>query len=200
MPTGYTAKLMEEGQTFQEYAMTCARAFGACIEMRDDPMDKPIPEEFKPSDYYLVSVKKMVKELNDFKKMTKDEIETWYKKIKNSTIKDIKNSLKKIREEDSRLDKMWTEVLNWNPPTEEHKKFKDFMLEQIRISYNSSTDWYKKELKRINKITAEEMYNEHIESLVGRIANYKEHYNKECEAVKSRNAWIKNLRDSLKNV
>ena len=52
MPTGYTATLMEKGQTFQEFIMGCARAFGALIEMRDSPNDAPIPDKFEPSDYH----------------------------------------------------------------------------------------------------------------------------------------------------
>jgi hypothetical protein len=52
MPTGYTAKLMEEGQSFPEFAMRCARNFGALIMMRDESLDVPIPEQFEPSDYY----------------------------------------------------------------------------------------------------------------------------------------------------
>jgi hypothetical protein len=36
MPTGYTEKLMEKGQTFQQFALLCARNFGALVMMRDD--------------------------------------------------------------------------------------------------------------------------------------------------------------------
>ena len=36
MPTGYTDKI-KDGITFKEYAMGCARAFGALITMRDNP-------------------------------------------------------------------------------------------------------------------------------------------------------------------
>ena len=58
MPTGYTAKLMEQGQTFPEFIMSCARAFGALIMMRDDPANAPIPEKFEPSDYHVRALKK----------------------------------------------------------------------------------------------------------------------------------------------
>ena len=34
MPTGYTYKI-GEGASFKEFVMACARAFGACVEMRD---------------------------------------------------------------------------------------------------------------------------------------------------------------------
>ena len=51
MPTGYTDAI-KDGITFQQFAMNCARAFGACVTMRDDPSDKPIPERFEPSAWH----------------------------------------------------------------------------------------------------------------------------------------------------
>ncbi len=49
MPTGYT-HLIEEGCNLEEFVWACARAFGACVMMRDDSVDKPVPEKFEPSD------------------------------------------------------------------------------------------------------------------------------------------------------
>lgn len=45
MPTGYTAAI-KYGITFKEFALDCARNFGACISMRDEPRETPIPDEF----------------------------------------------------------------------------------------------------------------------------------------------------------
>jgi hypothetical protein len=42
MPTGYTAMIEErEDVTFREFALTCARAFGACIMQRDNSLAEP---------------------------------------------------------------------------------------------------------------------------------------------------------------
>lgn len=52
MPTGYTEAVQSgEVTEFRDFALRCARAMGALIMMRDDPMDAPIPDEFKPSDW-----------------------------------------------------------------------------------------------------------------------------------------------------
>jgi hypothetical protein len=52
MPTGYTSDLYGgKEQDFRSFALSCARAFGALITMRDDPVDTPIPERFEPSTY-----------------------------------------------------------------------------------------------------------------------------------------------------
>jgi len=44
MPTGYTAEIYEGEKevTFEKFALTCARAFGACITIRDEPMSASI--------------------------------------------------------------------------------------------------------------------------------------------------------------
>lgn len=57
MPTGYTADVQSGKVTdFAEYAMNCARAFGALVLMRDDPSDADIPERFE-----LLSITSRVK-------------------------------------------------------------------------------------------------------------------------------------------
>ncbi len=77
MPTGYTAILMEKGQTFQEFIMGCARAFGALIEMRDSPNDAPIPDKFEPSDYHAKRIIELREKLAKFKLMTDAEKESF---------------------------------------------------------------------------------------------------------------------------
>ena len=73
MPTGYTAKLMEKGKSFDEFVLFCARAFGACIDMRDEDMNAPIPEQFQPSAYYQKSVDENSAELTRLESMTNEE-------------------------------------------------------------------------------------------------------------------------------
>ena len=51
MPTGYTSKIKDD-ITFEQYAMGCARAFDALIDMRDEASDALIPEELTPSNYH----------------------------------------------------------------------------------------------------------------------------------------------------
>jgi len=53
MPTAYTSFVADnENFTFPEFAMLCAREFGALISMRDEPLDTPVPERFEPDDFY----------------------------------------------------------------------------------------------------------------------------------------------------
>ena len=71
MPTGYTAMLTEEKEiTFEDFALKCARAFGALIEMRDESLDAKIPEEFKVTEYHTVELNRAIEKLNDVYKIT----------------------------------------------------------------------------------------------------------------------------------
>ena len=49
MPSGYTSDIYNGKEvTFKDFALGCARAFGACVMQRDDPADekpKIMPEE-----------------------------------------------------------------------------------------------------------------------------------------------------------
>lgn len=52
MPTGYTSPLYEGKEiSFEQFALRCARNFGALVMMREEPLDTPIPEKFNPCEY-----------------------------------------------------------------------------------------------------------------------------------------------------
>ena len=61
MPTGYTAYVQDGVITeFADFAMKCARAFGALIDMRDESLDAEIRVQREPNTEYFD------KELMDF--------------------------------------------------------------------------------------------------------------------------------------
>ena len=75
MPTGYTAGVATgEIKDFKTYALQCARAFGACIMLRDEPMSDEIPE-FKPSDHYEKSLAKATADLAAFTAIYRDTMQ-----------------------------------------------------------------------------------------------------------------------------
>ena len=67
MPTGYTAAV-KDGITFEQFAWSCARAFGALIDMRDSPTGAPIPQRFEPSQYNAVEAEKASAEIERLKR------------------------------------------------------------------------------------------------------------------------------------
>ena len=78
MPTGYTAELMEKGQDFPTFVLCCARAFGACIELRDDahgPAPRKIPRS--KNSYHTDALKRALAEREKFAGMSKKEKNEW---------------------------------------------------------------------------------------------------------------------------
>lgn len=190
MPTGYTAKLMEEGQTFPEFAMTCARAFGATIMMRDEPSDAQIPEEFPVSDYHLKAGQKAREEFARLSAMTNEERIAFGTQAREEAENYRVNCQARNRAENARLRDMADKVRSWTPPTPEHTELQKFMLQQIEVSMNDY------EPERSTK-SPMEYYAEALTRAERDIHYHAEGYAKEIERTRERNEWIKALRASL---
>ena len=53
MPTGYTAYIKDgDITTGKDFLKLCLRNFGVAIDMRDEPLSKPVPTQFEPNPYY----------------------------------------------------------------------------------------------------------------------------------------------------
>lgn len=196
MPTGYTATLMEKGQTFQEFIMGCVRAFEAFIEMRDSPSDAAIPEKFEPSDHYAKRIIEAREKLEKLKEMTDAEKADFGQIEKDMDIKRIKQWLKKATAQNKRLEDMAAQVKAWNPPTDDHQGLKDFMLEQISISKNG-LDYIQALLTEATSKPAASYYVAAISEATLSIEYYTEENAKEIRRASDRTKWIQKLRSSI---
>ncbi len=196
MPTGYTAELMEKGVTFERFIMKCARAFGVCITMRDEPFDAPI-EEFAPSDYHKKAQAEAQKKHEELLGMNEGEKKAYGEKLKAEKIDRLKLSLQIDTEENTRLQDMLEKVKSWVPPTNEHGELKEFMIQQITISRHDLSYQEKELLKEANKEPLEYYGIELGESLRS-IEYHSKEYAEEVSRVNGRNQWVKQLRDSIK--
>ena len=199
MPTGYTCKITEgtEEVTGRSFIMNCAKAFGACISMRDESSNMPIPEEFQPNIYYENMIESSKKDLLIFQQLStedyKKQIEIDYQKSIKEKGEGIKSKLI-IRD---RYLKILEEVKNWNIPTEEHRGLKDFAIQQLEDSMKWDCDvkYYTEQI--IKRKSVEKYKKERIERLKENIKYYTEKNQEEIDRVKERNLWVKQLRDSL---
>jgi len=195
MPTGYTAGVQSgEVTEFSDFAMSCARAFGACIDMRDDPADKEIPYHFEPSNYYAEQIEEHEKELNKLQSMTADEIELAAKKEYESELQKQKELLAERKEQLIRYDVMLKKARAWTPPTKDHEHFKEFMVKQLTDSIEFDCTY---DIPDPKPIEPHEWFLAQIEYHEDAIARYKEDEQKEIERVKGRNKWLRDLRKSL---
>lgn len=194
MPTGYTADIYEgKNVSFSDFALLCARAFGACIEQRDDDAnDKPKLIEKNDKDNYNI---KRLEEAKMWKKPTKAEFDDYVKKqtaYYNEQI-DKQNKLK------ASYQQMLDKANDWTPPTSEHEGLKQFMIDQLSesLKFDCGNHYYKRELIDVQHLTYEKYVNDMRASNKRDIEYHTEQLKKDNERVDARNEWISALYKSL---
>ena len=121
MPTGYTADVQDGKITeFSEFALQCARAFGALIMMRDEPMGATIPDEFKPDSYYIKALADAREELAKVRALSLAECKEEAKKLYEKQVQERDDRLERHRVEGARYRAMLAKVNAWQPPTPDH--------------------------------------------------------------------------------
>jgi len=192
MPSGYTSDIYNGKEvTFKDFALGCARAFGACVMQRDDPADekpKIMPEE----SYHTEELKKLKK----FQKPTEAEFDSYVKE----TIADYEKSIKEKNELKKRYSDMIEKAKNWQPPTKEHERLKAFMIEQLTDSRNfdcGGLDYYEHEIKVVSVMTYKDYVTKKLIEHNRSIERHKEYEARDINNIKQRNKWIKDLYDSL---
>ena len=198
MPTGYTADIMDGKVTeFTQFALQCARAFGALITMRDDPYDAAIPDEFKPEPYYqnkLIEAKEAMLKLQTM--LPEDREKQCQKEYEEKVASNEKHKSEQLLE-NKRLQDMEKQVLAWIPPSANHIEMKSFMLDQIKISKHDPA-FIEKYYNEVEKPSPKDWYFKKLEQAQKDIGYYAAEWEKEVERAKSRTLWVKQLRESLK--
>jgi hypothetical protein len=200
MPTGYTYYI-EKGEvnTGKDFLLKCARGFGACIDMRDESLDVDIPVELKPSTYHKEQLEKAYKDLEKYKSMTIEEAQKIVDEKYIKSIEDTKKAITDYYEKKEKYDKVREEIDNWEPPTHDHIKLKEFALDQIKISTEyDHIEYYNDELTKPKK-TPEEYITCMIEGAADSIKYHLKCWNEEVQRTDERNKWINDLRESLKD-
>lgn len=197
MPTGYTYKLLKgKGQTFPEFAKTCARAFGAFVHMRDDSMDKPLPKTVKVDKYHEKSLKKANARLVKLQAMSPAQKTIYGAKLLERDIKHCISARNKVLKENGILQQMAEKVRNWTPPTSEHINLKEFMLQQLNTS-ETGTGYYDELLEKLQAMGPADAYKKDLENTLWEVNYHMEKMGEEKKRIEGANLWIKNLFESL---
>ena len=191
MPTGYTSDIYNgKDVSFRDFALNCARAFGACVMQRDDPADekpKIMPEESYHAD--------KLKEIGKFKKPTKTKFNNY---IKEQTAY-WQESIDKKKKLQIAYDIKIKEAQNWTPPTPEHEGLKKFMIEQLTESmkFDCDGDFYESELISLKALTYEKYVLKEKSEYERSIVFHTEYLKKDLNTIRQRNKWIQDLYNSL---
>lgn len=194
MPTGYTADVGEGKVTdFSTFALTCARAFGALILMRDDPLDAPIPDEFKPSEHYAERVAEARKDLAALELLSDVEIRECADRDYAKAMKSWRDCCDEKNVTRARYKAMLVQVRDWTPPTPDHEGLRDFMLTQLTESIQWDCTIYDEPKRQ----TADEWLASRRQCLERDVAYYAQSEAEEIERAAQRTKWVRALRESL---
>ncbi len=195
MPTGYTYNIVD-GISFNEFAMQCARAFGACVLMRDEPNDAEIPKKFEIDTYHSENIDKANADIEKYANISLDDAQAEVNAYMKKETKYYYKKIKETEDQTLKFNNMLKETENWIPPTDDHYKMKDFMIEQIKTSmrFDCNPSYY--ELPK--PITAEQWIVNRKEEAYKSLEYHAKEYNKEVERTNNRNQWLADLRRSLK--
>ncbi len=131
MPTGYTAAVVDGTVTdFRTFALRCARAFGACILQRDEPMDA-LPRIDPPSTWHAERAEKARTRLVELEAMTPEQIDAAAAEQHARDVAAYEDSRRRADEARNRCNDMLRAVVKWEPPTKDHAQMRAFMIEQL---------------------------------------------------------------------
>lgn len=194
MPTGYTADI-KDGISFETYAMNCARAFGALIEMRDAPSGAEIPERFEPSPYHMGQLEQAHARLADLQTMKPEDISAGALLDWKTKTRAAEDYVRKCNELKAKYEAMLDAVDKWRPPTPDHVEMKSFMRQQIvdSLKWDCDTSYYGKE----KRLTDKQWLDGKISKTEHDIAYHEKAYIEEVDRTEKRNKWLAALRESL---
>lgn len=198
MPTGYTAEVQNgKVDDLKTFALTCARAFGACVTMRDDPHDADIPEVFEPSDYHSDARDEAKAKLEDLTTMTPGQREAANEQDYQERLANWASRQNVGESERERYNSMLDKVMSWTPPTDDHKQLKTFMLDQLEKSIEFDCGFLFRQKKEPERRPTDEWFQEQVSRVTDLIKHHSVEHMREVERCAQRTRWVKELRESL---
>ncbi len=195
-PTEYTAAITEgDGISFNAFAMRCARAFGALVQMRDMPMDAPIPEKFEQSSYHAEQITDDETTLSELIAMPEGDIADACQKEYDEGMVYYTERLDSIAAQKLKYASMLNEVEAWVPPTSDHEELKSFMRNQIQesIDHDCSTTY----TEPPKKVMPGDWHAQKIDTITRSIEYHKKHHTDDVSRAATRTEWVRQLRNSL---
>lgn len=199
MPTGYTAGVADGTiTTFREYAMQCARAFGACITLRDDPLSAEIPD-FKPSDYHEKALAEAEEELAAFVAMDESDLRKMHEREMEENAASGREYMEKKRLTLQRYSSMLAAAKAFSPPSPEHEKYAKFIVSQLQYSIQFDCDTSHSE-QLMTQVPFEQWVSDKLERLRWNVDYHHKSHREEVERTAARNKWISQLKEAIGEV
>jgi hypothetical protein len=196
MPTGYTSDLYDlKPTTRNEFILQCARAFGATIMQRDDPLSDPPKPRVPRTEYMDSNILRAKRERLEARRWSKEEAIAQAKKKNDESLAYWEEANKKALARRRNYERMLAEVDAWTPPTPDHVELKNFMIDQLR----SSIEWDCKMYDPPTPTTGEEYRKSVIQQAERDVDYYIQQRQAEIDRANGANGWITALYDSLES-
>jgi hypothetical protein len=195
MATGFTYPVKEgKVTTLREFALQCARAFGANILMRYESMDAPI-KAYEPDHYHRDELEKAKAALYDAERLTEAEAAKLAMKAFTEAMRCAEEINARYAIERVRYDSMLAKVREWKAPTADHEGMKRFMIEQLEGSIRFGCSPYESNVKLLS---GAEYRAQLIERASRDIEYHAKGWEDEQRRTVERNEWNRALLESLK--
>lgn len=196
MPSGYTEGVSSGKITdFREYALMCARAFGACVMLRDEPLSSEIPE-FTDDAHYRDSLESARSKLATFLAATEEELRAQHQSEQEENEKAAQESRNRERQIRERYEAMLVQARAYRPPTSEHEEYAKFLVSQLEesLKWDCGGESY---YQSFSPVPFEQWKDAKLVELDNRVTYYEKNWREEQERVAARNRWVRQLKESL---
>ena len=200
MPTGYTAMVVEEAATFEQFALRCARAFGALVNMRDAPMDAPLPERILASAWYEQRLEETHAEIERLQKLSAEQLRQEADDAYTRAMATYHERVATRERQRAAYQAMLTQVEAWQPPSSDHVGLKTFMISQLGDSLRFDCGERGEEHERAPVRQApHEWLARQLDLLRQDLVYYENQHREEVARTHERNEWLSALRRSLQH-
>lgn len=203
MPTGYTAPVKDgEITELEPFVLSCARAFGALVLLRDSDQSLEATRRYvetgaylDTSDYHERDLVTARQRLAELEAMTDTEADTAARAAADDVATRNQEIEAERAESQRRYEAMIAKVEAWEPPSADHVEFKEFMLKQLRESIDFDCHPFALTVPEIAGWRERQ-----IKEMTRRIARAEEEIEKQRERNEARRSWVEGLLDSLEAV
>lgn len=200
MPSAYTSNIYNgKPETLASYLLSCAQQFGANSRFRDSIQLGELPVITPDIKYYQDKVKLNTEALNLLKNMTIEEVEHRIEQEHQANLMSQQMHKEENKELEARYRDMIGQVTEWEPPTEEHIRFKEFALDQLTASLEFDCGY---QGRRVGYVFKKPTFDQYVTKKTIQFEEDIEYYTRkiedEIEYAKKANAWNTALRNSFK--
>lgn len=196
MPTGYTADVQSGKITeLEPFVMQLARGMGALVTMRDDPSDATIPERFEPSPYYAERLAASQAKVEKLRLMSDEDSQAEADAEFASRSEAEAAARARHDEQRQRYLNMIAKVEAWQGAPE---GIKEFALQQLRESLQFDCREPFKYWLPVEQQTGAEWRQQALAEALRSLEYDRKANADEISRTEGRNAWLAQLRQSLK--